>query len=114
MAKKAAKGDRNNPKENKGLEIRTALAKMPNAKGAEIAAAVKEQYGHTVTPTLIYLVKSKSNVKATRRGTSKGTVTAAAPSSTAEWVESIKVARRLLQATGSVESAVAILKAVEA
>ena len=71
MAKKAAKGDRKNPKENKSLAIRTALEKMPNAKAAEIAAAVKSDYGHTVTPTLIYLVKSKSNIKATRRGASK-------------------------------------------
>ena len=31
----------------------------------------------------------------------------------AAWVESIKLARRLLRATGSVENAVAILKAVE-
>lgn len=114
MAKKTAKGDRNNPKQNKSLAIRAALAKMPNAKAADIAAAVKSEYGHTVTPTLIYLVKSKSNIKATRRGASKGTVAAAAPSSAASWIESIKLARRLLQTTGSVENAVAILKAVEA
>src|SRR5690349_12200026 len=103
MAKKAAKGDRNNPKHNKSLAIREALAKMPNAKAAEIATAVKWEYGQSVTPTLIYLVKSKSNIKATRRGAAKGTVRAAIPSSATEWAEAIKVARRLLQSTGSVD-----------
>jgi ribosomal protein L23 len=82
---------------------------MPKAKAAEIAEAVKAEYGHTVAPTLMNLVKSKSNVK--KAGRKKG----AAPTMgwAAEWVESIKLARRLLQATGSVANAVAILKAVE-
>jgi len=112
MAKKA-KGDRSDPKSNKSLAIRTVLAKMPGAKAADIAAAVKAEYGHNVTATLIYLVKSKSNIKASRRGKSPSKASGAAPSSAAGWVESIKLARRLLQTTGSVENAVAILKAVE-
>lgn len=109
MAKKS-KVDRQDPKSNKSLAIREIVAKMPKAKAAEIAEAVKAEYGHTVTSTLIYLVKSKSNVKKAGRETG-----AAAPKigSAAEWVESIKLARRLLQASGSVENAVAILKAVE-
>ena len=82
---------------------------MPKAKAAEIAEAVKAQYGHTVTSALVYLVKSKSNVK------QAGRKTGIAPTigSAADWVESIKLARRLLQSSGSVENAVAILKAVE-
>jgi hypothetical protein len=34
--------------------------------------------------------------------------------SAAEWVQSIKLARQLLKATGSIENASAILKAVDA
>jgi hypothetical protein len=112
MAKKA-KIDRTDPRKNKSLAIRTVLAKMPKAKAAEIAEAVKSEYGHNVSTTLVYLVKSKANIKAGRRGKPKGQAVAAAPSSAAAWVESIRLARRLLQATGSVDNAVAILKAVE-
>lgn len=108
MAKKA-KADRQDPRSNESLAIREIIAKMPKAKGAEIAEAVKAQYGHTVTSTLVYLVKSKSNVK--KAGHKTGTRSTIA--SAAEWVESIKLARRLLQATGSLENAVAILKAVD-
>jgi hypothetical protein len=36
-----------------------------------------------------------------------------APSSAAEWVGAIKIARQLLKATGSVANATALLKAVE-
>jgi len=110
MAKKA-KADRTDPKTNKSLAIREIVTKMPNAKASEIMEAVKAEYGHTVTSTLIYLVKSKTNVKKAARKTG------AAPSPTigsaADWVESIKLARRLLQSSGSTENAMAILKAVE-
>jgi hypothetical protein len=36
-----------------------------------------------------------------------------APSSAAQWVDAIKIARQLLKATGSVANATALLKAVE-
>lgn len=68
---KKAKADRQDPRSNKSLAIREIIAKMPKAKAAEIAEAVKAEYGHTVTSTLVYLVKSKSNVKQARRKTGK-------------------------------------------
>ena len=86
MAKKA-KADRQDPRSNKSLAIREIIAKMPKAKAAEIVEAVKAQYGHTVTPTLVYLVKSKSNVKKAGRKSGK----APTMGSAAEWVESIKL-----------------------
>jgi len=113
MANKA-KADRTDPKKNKSLAIRNVLAKLPKAKAAEVAAAVKSEYGHTVTPTLIYLVKSKVNVKAARRGRPRTGASGAPMGSAAEWVQSIKLARQLLKASGSVENASAILKSVDA
>lgn len=113
MAKRA-KADRTDPSKNKSLAIRNVLAKLPKAKAAEVAAAVKSEYGHTVTPTLIYLVKSKANVKATRRGRPKSGASGTPMGSAAEWVHSIKLARQLLKACGSVENASAILRAVDA
>jgi len=100
---------RQDPRSNKSLAIREIVAKMPNAKASEIIEAVKAEYGHTVTSTLVYLVKSKTNVKKAARKTRA----APAIGSAADWVESIKLARRLLQSSGSTENAVAILKAVE-
>ena len=113
MAKKA-KADRTDPKTNKSLAIRMVLEKMPTAKAADIAAAVQEEFGHKVTPTLIYLVKSKTNVKAAKRSRrAKGQAAGASISGAAEWIQSIKLARQLLKASGSVENATAILRAVE-
>lgn len=107
MAKKAP-ADRSDPKSNKSLAIRLVLKAKPKATAAQVVEAVKVQYGHTVKPTFVYLVRSKSNVrKAGRQG-------ASAPiSSAAEWINAIKLARRLLQSSGSVENAVAVLRAVE-
>lgn len=112
MAKKA-KADRTDPRMNKSLAIRTVLAKMPKAKAAEVAAAVKSEYGHKVSVTLIYLVKSKSNVKKAGRKAKAVGRPAAPIGSAADWVHSIKLARQLLTESGSVENAVAILRAVE-
>src|SRR5262245_16093200 len=112
MAKKA-KADRSDPTSNKSLAIRNVVAKMPKAKATEIAEAVKSEYGHTVTPTLIYLVKSKSNIKAARRGRPKSVANGSRMDSAADWVQSIKLARHLLKSSGSVENATVILKAVE-
>lgn len=113
MAKRA-KGDRGDPKQNKSLAIRTVLQANPTAKAAEIADKVNAEYGHKVTPTLIYLVKSKSNVKkAGRKARASGNVSPAPMVGAAEWIMSIKLARGLLRSAGSVENATAILKAVE-
>jgi hypothetical protein len=114
MAKKA-KADRSDPKTNKSLAIRMVLQNAPRAKAAEIAAAVQEQYGHKVTPTLIYLVKSKANVKASKRARrARGQAVGASVGSASEWIHAIKLARQLLKATGNVDNAAAILKAVDA
>lgn len=104
---------RTDPKKNKSLAIRRVLEKMPSAKAAEVAGAVKSEYGHTVTPTLIYLVKSKSNLKAVRRGR-PAAATNGKMGSAADWVQSIRLARQLLKSTGNIENATAILKAVDA
>jgi hypothetical protein len=114
MAKKA-KADRSDPKTNKSLAIRMVLEKAPNAKAAEIASAVQEQYGHKVTPTLIYLVKSKANVKASKRARrAKGQTVGGSVGGASDWIQAIKLARQLLRTTGSVDNAAAILKAVDA
>lgn len=112
MAKKA-KADRSDPTKNKSLAIRTVLAKMPNSKAAEIAATVKSEYGHSVGVNLIYLIKSKSNVKRAGRNARAKGMTTPPVASAANWVESIKLARHLLTSSGSVANAVAILKAVQ-
>lgn len=110
MAKKA-KGDRADPKSNKSLAIRLVLAKMPGAKATEIAEAVQNEYGHKVGVNLVYLIKSKTNLKSGARRSGRAVGMGAASADT--WIHSIRLARQLLKSTGSVENAVAILKAVE-
>ena len=111
-AKKAApSSDRTDPKKNKSLAIRLVAKKMPSAKASEIADAVKKEYGHTVNANMIYMVKTKSNMKATSKK-KKAVSAAGSPSGAAQWVEAIKIARQLLAATGSVDNATALLKAV--
>jgi hypothetical protein len=116
MAKKssAAGGDRSDPKQNKSLAIRTVLGGMPNAKASEIAAEVKKQFGHAVSVNQIYMIKTKTSMakqpkaeRKARAASNKGEL-----SSAALWVEAIKLAKQLLSATGSVENAAALLKAV--
>ena len=116
MAKRAAfSGDRNDPKRNKSLAIRKVLDTMPNAKGAEIAAEVKKQFGHTVGVNRIYMVKTKLHAKPPAR--SKNSAPAAPTkhriASASQWIEAIGLAKKLLEATGSVTDATALLKAVE-
>ena|SRR5436305_1061950 len=116
MAKKAKAftGDRADPKQNKSLAIRTVMKGMPTSKATEIAAEVKKQFGHTVSVNQIYMMKTKSSMatrsKAERRAaaaTRSGKL-----SSAALWVDAIKIARRLLTATGSVDNAISLLKAI--
>ncbi len=112
MAKKA-KADRADPKKNKSLAIRIVLAKMPGAKAAEVAAAVQQEYGHKISQTLVYLVKSKANMQSDGRPKkAKGARPKSPMNSAATWVEAIRLGKQLLKAAGSVENAVAILKAV--
>ena len=116
MAKKPAlsKSERTDPKKNKTLAIRMVLKKKPNAKAADIAAAVKREYGHTVDPNRIYMVKTKSNMASDGRPRKTGAGKYGTKlTSAALWVDAIKTARQLLKSTGSVPNAIAILKAVD-
>jgi len=116
MAKKskAFSGDRTDPKQNKSLAIRTVLQNMPAAKATEVAAEVKKQFGHTVGSNQIYMIKTKLNmrrrsksVRRVARSDSKGKLTSAAM-----WVDAIKIAKQLLSATGSVDNAISLLRAI--
>jgi hypothetical protein len=116
MAKKskAFSGDRTDPKQNKSLAIRTVLKGMPTSKASEVAAEVKKQFGHTVGSNQIYMIKTKLNMskqtKAVRRASSRSAN--GKLSSAVMWVDAIKIAKQLLNATGSVENATALLKAI--
>lgn len=110
----SGKGDRNDPKHNKSLAVRNVIRRLPGAKATEVADAVKKEYGHKISPNMVYMVKAKSNMAADGRpkkvkGTSDSPMT-----SPAHWVDAIKSARQLLALTGSVANATALLKAIEA
>ena len=118
MAKKksaGAKGDRKDPKQNKSLAVRNVIKNMPAAKATEIAAAVKKEYGHQISSNMVYMVKAKSNMASDGRPRKPKGVKHDSPMTTpALWVEAIKHARSLLQITGSVANASALLKAIDA
>lgn|GEM_PF-1242792 len=118
MAKKSAKSksDRSDPKKNKSLAIRTVLRRMPTAKASDVVGEVKKEFGHDVKVNMVYMVKTKANMAADGRprgSRMNGSKSNGAPSSAAEWVDAIKIARRLLRATGTVANATALLKAVD-
>ncbi len=116
MAKKksAFSGDRSDPKQNKSLAIRTVLSNMPGAKATEVAAEVKKQFGHVVSVNQIYMLKTKANMA--RRPKAARRVATADRSgklnSPALWVDAIKTAKQLLAATGSVNNAISLLRAI--
>lgn len=115
MAKKSS-ADRSDPKKNKSLAIRNVLDRLPNAKAKEVADAVKKEYGHTVASSMIYMIKTKGHMaKSRKRGRRAGRAAGVASplNSAALWVDAIKLGRQLLKATGSVENATALLKAVD-
>ena len=115
MAKKSsAKSDRSDPRQNKSLAIRTVLKGMSNAKATEVAAEVKKQFGHTVGPNQIYMIKTKANmrrrpqsVRRVARADRNGKLTSATM-----WVDAIKIAKQLLAATGSVDNSISLLRAI--
>jgi hypothetical protein len=116
MAKKAKAftGDRKDPKQNKSLAIRTVLRSMPGSKATEVAAEVKKQFGHTVGVNQIYMIKTKTNmakrpksVRKVAKADRHGKLTSAAL-----WVDAIKIAKQLLSATGSVDNATSLLRAI--
>ena len=106
--------DRADPKKNKSLAIRTMLKKMPNAKASEVVDAVKKEFGLQVAQNMVYMVKTKTTMH-TAGGTKKRNISdkKSPMTSAALWVEAIKIARQLLRATGSVENATALLKAID-
>ena len=81
MAKKPAnaKSDRSDPKKNKTLAIRNVLKKMPAAKASDIVTAVKKEYGHTVNPNRVYMVKTKTNMASDGRARAPRTTNSTAP-----------------------------------
>ena len=118
MAKKSSRSnsDRSDPKKNKSLAIRTVLKRMPAAKASDVVSEVKKAFGHDVKVNMVYMVKTKANMAADgrpRKSRMNGSKNNGAPSSAAEWVDAIKVARHLLRSTGSVANATALLKAVD-
>ena len=100
------------PKKSKSSAIRRVIKKMPTAKAADVAAAVKKEFGQTVNTDRIFMVKAKKNIVATRKRTntqwSKGY-----PVGAAQWIEAIKTAQQLLKVTGSVDNAMALLSALD-
>lgn len=115
-AKKAGKSDRSDPKKNKSLAIRNVMKKMPGAKGTQVADAVKQEYGHTISPNMVYMMKTKMNMAADGRpknNKAKSKSGGTPMTSAALWIDAIKTARQLLLSTGSVANATALLKAVD-
>jgi len=117
MARKNAsngKSGRTDPNQNKSLAIRQVLKKMPGAKATEMAAAVKKDYGHSVSKNMIYMVKAKTNMLSDGRDRTQRLSADGNPmNSAATWIDAIKAARALLKATGSVANATALLKAID-
>jgi hypothetical protein len=119
VAKKStkSKSDRSDPKKNKSLAIRTVLERNPESRAADVVTDVKKEFGHDVKQNMVYMVKTKLNMKSQGQGRKRrqtaGANGQATLSSAAQWVEAIKIARNLLRVTGSVADATALLKAVE-
>jgi hypothetical protein len=119
MARKKAKAvppkpTRSDPKQNKSLAIRMIVKQMPTAKASDIAAMVKKTYGHDVSQNMVYMVKTKANMAADgRQGKQDGARNRSPMTSAPLWIDAIKTARQLLKATGSVDNATALLKALD-
>ena len=108
------KQGRADPKSNKSLAIRNVLKQRPGAPAADVAAAVKRDYGHEVSKNMIYMMKTKVNMRADGRPKKvKGAKSDNPMNTPTLWIEAIKIARKLLQATGSAANAVALVKAIE-
>jgi hypothetical protein len=110
----SSKGDRSDPKHNKSLAVRNVIKRLPAAKATEIADAVKKEYGHKISPNMVYMVKAKSNMATDGRPKKAKGASDSPMTSPAHWVDAIKSARQLLQLTGSVANATALLKAIDA
>lgn len=108
------KVDRMDPRKNKSLAIRMVLKKMPGAKAKEITEAVQKEFGHKVGQNMVYMVKTKSNMASDGRPKRSKSAPRDNPMTTAAaWIEAIKIGRQLLQATGNIANATALLKALD-
>jgi hypothetical protein len=114
MAKKSASNsDRSDPKQNKSLAVRLVLKKMPSAKASDVVSAVQKEYGHEISQNMVYMVKTKGNMASDGRA-KRSTPDRSSPlTSPTLWVEAIKLGRQLLKATGGVDNATALLKALD-
>ena len=114
VKKKASRNsDQSKPKNNKSAAIRSVLQKQPGAKAADVIAAVKKEHGLDVGMNLVYMVKTKGNMANAGGGQkSKTPAKDNRLTSAALWVDAIRMARQLLKATGSLENATALLKAL--
>lgn len=112
MAKQKAKRDREDPATNKSLCIRSMIeAHPPGTSAKEIVEAVRKQYGHNVTPTLVYLVKSKMSRPKSKGGAK--IVRAGKPVGEAgDMLAAIKAARVLLRSAGDHQIARQVLDAI--
>jgi len=114
MAKKSSsKSDRSDPRNNKSLAIRLVLKKLPSAKASEVAEAVKKEYGLEISQNMVYMVKTKGNMAADGRPRKTSRHDGSPLTSPTLWVEAIKLARQLLKATGGLDNATALLKAID-
>ena len=87
---------------------------MPDAKAADVVAAVKKEFGQVVQPNMVYMMKTKENMAGDGRTPRPKSKSGGTPMTSAVlWVQGIKLARQLLKATGSVKNATALLKAID-
>ena len=100
------------PKKSKSSAIRRVIKKMPTANTSAVAAAVKDQFGHTVNSDRIVVVKTKKNMVANRKKTNTQWSTGH-PVGAVQWIEAIKIAQQLLKVTVSVDNAVSLLNALD-
>lgn len=108
-AKKSTKSK--DPRKNKSSAIRRVIKRNPTAKVGEVANAVKNEFGHKVSPDRILMEKTKKNM-VTHREQTKTPWKTGHPVGAAQWVEAIKIARQLLSLTGSVDNAMSLLNAL--
>jgi hypothetical protein len=108
--KSAARGvrvsTRKNPRKNKSLAIRTIIAAYPEASGAEVVDRVKKKFGLDVTANVVYMIKTKLNKEKELLG--GGDFPA-----TGNVIQAVRLAQQLVSTTGSVNHAVALLRALQ-
>ena len=100
------------PTTNKNSAIRRVIKRDPSAKVGDVVTAVKDEFGHKVSPDRILMEKTKNNMVTAREQTKTNWKTGH-PVGAAQWIEAIKIAQQLLSVTGSVDNAMALLNALD-